>query len=118
VFRQSAQATWGAGPNGEKSWHTPEDYSSTATANNSNYKGDSFEDAPGVVKGWDANPGTQSIWWQAHVFVEEAATIETWWGYSGTVNWDQNNHSTYGYDRWSGSKQQPSYPKVGTDAAK
>jgi RHS repeat-associated protein len=111
-------ATWEAGPGAKKDWKTPEDYSSTASAKNTLYKGNSFEDMPGVVKGWDDNPGDQGIWWQAHVYVEEATTVETWWGYSGSATWDKDNKPGFGYDRWSGGKREQSFPKAGTDAAK
>lgn len=66
----------------------------------------------------DKNPGTWSQWFQAHVFVEEALKVETWWGYSVIFEWndeDIEKEGTYGYDFWRYEKREPFTPKLGSD---
>lgn len=88
-------------------WTTPRDYFSGS--DNPAYHGWWFEDSPGIVQSWDHRPASpQTYWWQAHVTVEEAPKVETWWGFAGTASWSTRNDPTYGFFVWSGQQQRVS----------
>ena len=48
-----------------------------------------------------------AVWWQAHVFVEEAPSVETWWGYAGPVDFRDVDNPVTGYTYWAGDERRP-----------
>ena len=89
-------------------WTTAEDYSSKHSAKNRYYHEWWFEDSPYTISKLNERPTfPKTIWWQAHVFVEEANAVETWWGYAGTVVWDDENKTNYGFTNWREEKKLP-----------
>jgi RHS repeat-associated protein len=59
----------------------------------------------------------QTVWFQAHVIVEEAPSVETWWGYAGTGSWDANGNTSKGYVRWHGAQRSPFSARIGVDGS-
>lgn len=88
-----AHTSW---PNqlGEYHWKTFRDYS--PDKENRLYHDYWFEDDPSVRIEFQPNqvkPGQiDSIWWQAHVYVQENPKIETWYGYAGSVRWGDSKN--------------------------
>jgi len=87
---------------------TSEDYSSEASTRNLNYKGWWFKDSPLARASVTEKPTTPwTVWWQAHVYVEEINSVETWWGYAGYASWDNDNSPEKGSINWSGVERNP-----------
>ena len=45
----------------------------------------------------------QTYWFQAHDYVEEAPSVQTWWGFAGTATWNASSIPKKGYMRWKGT---------------
>jgi len=100
---------------GKTEWETAEDYSSHKSTGWPAYHGWYYYDRPRVDVTFASRPeDPQTCWWQAHVYVEEAPGVETWWGFAATAAYQTIGQAQYGATRWSGIRRLPFSVKVGT----
>jgi len=63
-------------------------------------------------RGTGSLPDPVCIWFQAHVYVEEATAVADWWGFAGTAKWNRPNQPRWRYTRWRNVKKYPFCPYV------
>lgn len=95
----------------------PADMGPVASAGNELYIGHEFSDSP-AFEGYEQGAGIGSLadmmfFWQSHIHIAEAPSVENWYGYSFIAHWKtngvENTKASLWFDSWVG-KGGFSYP--------